>query len=112
MDEFFEKGFMAAKKCLINRGYEILDTSFSDHIDFVVSDGDDLRFINFSVRRGRFATEINPSRNVLEDEIGNWLAYNTDKVTGDNVAVHYDRLDLRVLNSEKAFVRHHFDVLD
>ena len=105
----------AASRYLGHRGYTVLETGWTcpaGTADIVAKDGDILVFADVSsrdsVERG-FPSESRSKkvRTQRENIAIAWLAEHQDAV---NETVRFDNLALLVMDSERAFIRHHINV--
>lgn len=106
----------AASRYLGHRGYTVLETGWTcpaGTADIVAKDGDILVFADVSSRdsaeRG-FPSESRSKkmRTQRENIAIAWLAEHEDAA---NETVRFDNLALLVVDSERAFIRHHINAL-
>lgn len=106
----------AASRYLGHRGYTVLETDWTcpaGTADIVAKDGDILVFADVSSRNSAecgFPSESRSKkvRTQRENIAIAWLAEHQDAV---NETVRFDNLALLVVDSERAFIRHHINAL-
>lgn len=104
----------AASRYLDRRGYTVLETAWTcpaGTADIVAKDGDVLVFADVSSRNSAergFPSESRGKkiRTQRENIAIAWLAEHEDAV---NETVRFDNLALLVVDSERAFIRHHIN---
>lgn len=104
----------AASRYLGHRGYTVLETAWTcpaGTADIVAKDGDVLVFADVSSRNSAkrgFPSESRSKkiRTQRENIAIAWLAEHADAV---NETVRFDNLALLVVDSERAFIRHHIN---
>lgn len=108
------KATEAASRYLDRRGYTVLETGWTcpaGTADIVAKDGDTIVFVNVSSRDGSergFPSEHcgKKARTKRESIAIAWLSEHEDAV---NETVRFDNLALLVVDSERAFIRHHIN---
>lgn len=104
----------AASRYLGHRGYTVLETAWAcpaGTADIVAKDGDVLVFADVSFRNSAergFPSESRSKkiRTQRENIAIAWLVEHADAV---NETVRFDNLALLVVDSERAFIRHHIN---
>lgn len=106
-----EKGEIAAKKYLENKGYEILDTNWTcklGEIDIVAKDRDSLVFVEVKTRSnlktGLPEDAVDAKKRKKYECLAAMYIKDTDFV---NIAVRFDVVGILVINSTRALLRHH-----
>lgn len=97
------RGIKCASNYLVKRGYEILDTEPSEHIDIVAKHDDSYVFLIVRVRTDEFP-RCEANREAMESGACKWLTEN-DK--GNDMEVRFDVIDIVVIKSDRALIRHH-----
>ena len=108
------KATEAASRYLDRRGYTVLETGWTcpaSPADIVAKDGDMLVFADVSSRdsaeRGFPSESRSKKIRARRENIAiAWLAEHADAV---NETVRFDNLALLVVDSERAFIRHHIN---
>lgn len=107
-----ERGFNAAEKFLIQKGYEILDDNLeSESFDLVARDQGIIAFIKVNTRESNETgfPEDWFSRSACEREAEKWLINNTND-SDPTFRVRFDSISLLVISEHRAFLRHHLNV--
>lgn len=108
-----ERGFNAAKKFLIQKGYEILDDNLESEIfDLVARDCEIVSFIKINTRQADETgfPEDWFSRSACEREAEKWLIKNMND-NDPGFRVRFDSISLLILSEYRAFLRHHLNVV-
>lgn len=105
-----ERAHLATIKFLERRGYEILDDNPDlEGIDLVAQEADTVVFVQTAVREGtdKGFSSLRSSRDTLETSAALWLS----KQEKTDIRCRFDHISLMVLSENKAFLRHHINVL-
>lgn len=103
-----------AKRFLQHRGYDICDTwELGSQFGYIAKDDEAVSFVRLNL--GGFANpeapeELGMSRQDFEQVAIKWFASDKAEDMVD-MPVRLDVLSLQMLSSDKAFIRHHLDVL-
>lgn len=117
MYELKEKAIKAAARFLIQRGYEVVETSWESAgsaIDVVAQEDDAIVFVDVYARRG--SDKGMPegggeaSRERREIAAATWLSEHddTDRV---NLPIRFDSISMMVISDSRALLRHHINCL-
>ena len=105
-----EKVCKASVRYLERRGYEILDAhpNFED-IDLVAKDDDTVVFAKVFYRTGseKGFVESEPNHNKMEISAALWLSESEEK----DMVCRFDHISVLVLSPQRAFLRHHLNVM-
>ena len=102
----------AAERFLRHRGYDICDTwELGSQFGYVTKDDDVVSFVRLHL--GEFANPELPeesgiSREEFEQVVTKWLASDKAEDMVD-MPVRFDVLSLKMLSSDRAFIRHHLN---
>lgn len=106
--ELQEKAVKAATRFIERKGFELLDTGWTSlegtQIDLIASDDDTLVFIDVTATEYGEGGKV--KRSDLEIAAASWLAGNTPD--GD-IQVRFDIIDMLVVSTDRALLRHHIN---
>lgn len=113
MEAIDTKAMKGIRIYLERRGFEILEESWahgSDAIDFIANEEDDLVFVSCQLRQnsGEGFPEEALDRGSLERLAAAYLVEHLD--SGD-CTVRFDAVSMLILGEDRAFLRHHRNVL-
>lgn len=113
MENLQERALKASEMFLARRGYEIVETGWTDgdcNIAIVARDDDAYVLVDVVARdaHAKHFPEFAEDRKSREVAAAAWLA--THAVDAD-VAVRFDTIALMVISESKAFIRHHINCL-
>lgn len=110
--ELQEKAVKAAARFIERKGFELLETGWTSpegtKIDLIASDDGILVFIDVTatecVEGGFEGGKL--KRNRFEIAAASWLAGNS---SDDDIQVRFDIIDMLVVSTDKALLRHHIN---
>lgn len=118
MYELKEKAIKAAARFLIQRGYEVVETSWESEgsaIDVVAREDDAIVFVDVFARRGtdKGLPEDGgeASRERREIAAATWLSEHADDEDFVNLPVRFDSIAMMVISESSALLRHHINCL-
>lgn len=118
MYELKEKAIKAAARLLIQRGYEVVETSWESEgsaIDVVAREDDAIVFVDVFARRGtdKGLPEDGgvTSRERREIAAATWLSEHADDEDFVNLPVRFDSIAMMVLSESRAMLGHHINCL-
>lgn len=109
------KGIKAATRFMERQGYEILERNFqskSGSVDLIVSDDDNLVFVEVKTRSNadRGLPEESTTRETRDRNEKIAVEYlSTHEVT--DTAVRFDVISILVVSEDRAFLRHHINAM-
>ena len=111
MEGIESKARDAVARCLESKGYEVLDTDYSElHLVVYRGEVDGVQTVGLgtvSCGCGEWPEENIPDRGEWEKAAAEWLAFHVDK---ESRAVSPDAFRLNVIRNDQAIVSHHFNV--
>lgn len=112
-NNLFEKAVEASARYCELKGYEVVEQNWSpedseESIPLIAYDGDELAFIDVTVRSGfeGFVPESQTDREAMEILAAKYLAQ-TDLES--NVEIRFDIISLMVVREDRAMLKHHIN---
>ena len=102
----------AARKMLANKGYKTLD-EIERGGSWLVARHDEgfVAFVRVLEVDEMHETNPKSARGLYENVAGEWLILNGETL-GEACSVRFDEIQVRLLSSKQAFLRHHLNVLN